>query len=97
MAFVDIVIIGVVDIGIGIGIGIGISQRETKQVSGMPDGLRGRRSGKPSSESAFGVGPEMGVGGFGAEEPGLAGHEEEVVDRGEGGEVEGVVGEERLS
>lgn len=60
----------------------------------MPDCLRGSRGGQPGAEVAFGGGPGAGVGLFGAEKPGLAGHEEEVAERGEGGEVEGVVGEQ---
>ena len=67
---------------------------EAQGVRGVPDGLWSARGGGPGSELELGVVPEVGVGHFGAEEPGFAGDEEEVVDRGEGGEMQGVVGEE---
>lgn len=97
--------VGVVDVGVGgrrgegggAGGAGGRDEGEAEQVRGVPDGLGGGRGRQPGPEAAFGVGPDVWVGGFGAEEPGFARDEEELEDRGAGGEVEGVVCEEGCS
>lgn len=61
---------------------------------GVPDGLWSGGGGGPGAEVELGGVPVAVVGGFGAEEPGFAGDEQEAADGGERGEVQGVVGEE---
>ena len=52
----------------------------------MPHGFGGFGGADPGSEPALGVAPRAQLGDLAGEQPGLGGDDEEVLDRGVGGE-----------
>ena len=73
-----------------------VGHGEPQQMRGVPDRFCRFRAIDPGAELRSCVGPDVLFCDFGAEEPGFARDEEEVLDRGERGELEGVLCEKRL-
>ena len=73
-----------------------VGHGEPQQMCGVPDRFCRFRAIDPGAEVLSCVVPDVLFCDFGAEEPGFARDDEEVLDWGECGELEGVVCEKRL-